>query len=233
MVVAKAFGRIASLPVYGALAGLLAVASVPASAAEIVAQLNPTGGTNQADLLLDTANPNSPFAATSFVQAGSSINATYDTVSRILSIDDATLIGSDVTFNVNGFFLQTVRAYDVRITQDTAYPIQPQVGIDVDGSFLAPALIRVDFGAFVQVNNGDLVFLTENLDLQVEGRLEVDGPTGALSLVDLAGSFDDLSFGQDSFNFTLSGSFTLNFAGGLFADSFESGTLGAWTDVVP
>ncbi|MFN7950594.1 MAG: FG-GAP-like repeat-containing protein [bacterium] len=190
--------------------------SSPAPAAVVAISLTPSSGaTNQANLSLSQTKPGpaGPVSQTMQVQSTSTLDVSFDTVSRVLTLASATWPGTDMTFTF-GTFVHPCLRQNV-LTIDTADALYPPRGV-VDGAGNFTALVPVHFSGKVGNNcTGDEVQYEKTVDVPMQGTFSYDANSGATSLTNLSsvGNLPAFKFTWSTFEFQLTGTLTANFSG--------------------
>ncbi|MBK7974311.1 MAG: FG-GAP repeat protein [Deltaproteobacteria bacterium] len=227
----KALALARSLRPRAALAAALAAVamSTPALASVVSVTLTPTSGaTNQAALALSQTKPApaGPVNQTMPVQLGSSVDSSFNTTTRVLTLGAANVPGSNLTFTFGAFVHPCLR--NTVLSLDSASSLfPPRASVAANGSFTV--LLPVHFS--VQVGNnctGDEVQYEQTVAIPMQGTFLYDAGTGATSLTRFTtiGNFPPIKFTFSTFEYSLTGTVTLNLngTGAAASDWSDAGT---------
>ena len=227
----KDLGLARSLRLLGALTAALVVAaqSTLAHASVVSVTLTPTSGaTNQAALAMSQTKPApaGPVNQTMPVQSTSTVDSSFNTTTRVLTLGAANLPGSNLTFTFGTFVHPCLR--NTVLTLDSAsslYP--PRASVAANGSFTV--LLPVHFAGQVGNNcNGDEVQYEQTVAIPMQGTFTYDAQTGASALTSFTtiGSFPPVKFTFSTFEYSLTGTVTLNLngTGAAASDWSDAGT---------
>ncbi|MBK7973308.1 MAG: hypothetical protein IPK07_08525 [Deltaproteobacteria bacterium] len=174
----------------------------PASATLVSAHMTPIPSTtNQASLTLTIVQSRTD---ESVMEAGSSIDMAYDTVSHQLTMTDADLTGSDVLFDFG--VLNKVEAKNIHVTY--LQTVTPATVNPADGTFTG-LTIAVTVSADVYLNGSPVFAANQAASITLSGKFTID-QSGVIKLVDFTGPIAAVQIPIGPFTFVLTGNITLN-----------------------
>ncbi len=177
-------------------------AARPASATLVTTHMTPIPATtNEASLTLTIVQSRTD---ESLMQAGSSIDIAYDTVSHQLTMTDCDLTGSDVLFDFG--ILNKVEAKNIHVTY--LQTVTPATVNPADGTF-SGLTVAVVVAADVYLNGTPVFAANQAASITLGGTFTID-QTGTIKLTDFTGPIAAVQIPIGPFVFILTGSITLN-----------------------
>lgn len=228
-----------SLPVWWVLIGVILGAvegPAAAKAAELFGPLRPTAATNEVGITV-TPVVLDPVSAVSQVEPTTILYLYFDTLTHQLTVVDADIFGSDVSFQFPSLRLD---ATDLRVRLATDIPNAPIPTVEVDpdtGSF-SLLNVPVRFTGFVSLNGSAPIPALGETTIVLSGTFAYDAGSGWMALTDVSGDYGPLPLQiTQSFSVQISGATVFNMSAGplesIFADGFEGGHTSEWSATVP